>query len=103
MTPEMMTFLLDQAKTCAAERLPEFLGKLETVRVTALARLSAPVVQNRGNDQLLDVMEASKRLKMSKQYLYRNHEQFDFTRRVGRKLLFSAKGIDEFISKQGGH
>lgn len=84
---------LDQARTLAPEELPRFLGDLEEIRATAVARLAAP-------DELLEVPEASHRLGVSPGYLYHHHAHLPFTRRVGRKLLFSACGIEEYIGSQ---
>jgi predicted DNA-binding transcriptional regulator AlpA len=52
------------------------------------------------SDELLDVAEVSRRLGLSRDYLYRHHSDFPFTRRVGRKLLFSALGIERYIKQQ---
>src|SRR5215469_7693642 len=40
-------------------------------------------------DQLLNIAEASHRLGVSPDYLYRHHKSLPFTRHIGRKLLFS--------------
>jgi excisionase family DNA binding protein len=45
----------------------------------------------------LNIDEASSRLGISPDYLYRHHKSLPFTRHIGRKLLFSAKGIDKYI------
>jgi hypothetical protein len=36
---------------------------------------------------------------ISKDFLYRNSSRYPFTRRQGRKLLFSSVGIDEYLRK----
>ena len=51
-------------------------------------------------DELIDVSEASRRLGISEDYLYRNHKSFACTRHMGRKLLFSARGIEKHISQK---
>ena len=35
---------------------------------------------------------------LSPSYLYRNHQQFPFTRRVGRSLRFSSQGLQNYIA-----
>jgi excisionase family DNA binding protein len=55
---------------------------------------SATKMQPEGDD-LLTVAEASKRLRVSKDMLYRS--DFPFTRHVGRRRLFSRNGIDAAI------
>lgn len=88
------------ARSVPAEELPRLLGDLEEVRATALLRLSGPTMPV-AKDELLAIEEASRRLSVSRGYLYRHHQQFPFTRRVGRKLLFSAHGIDQHIRRTG--
>jgi hypothetical protein len=82
------------------EELPRLLGELEEVRCTAMARLTMPAPVQGQSDELLDVAEVSRRLGLSRDYLYRHHSDFPFTRRVGRKLLFSALGIERYIKQQ---
>ena len=93
-----LQFVLRYARELPAEELPKLLGEIEEVRCTAMARLTAPV-QLSGADELLSVAEASQRLGVSKDYLYRHGSDFPFTRRIGRKLLFSSLGIDRHIKQ----
>jgi len=86
------------AKNLAPEQLPYFLGELEAVRVTALARIASPAVETRP-DQLVDVGSAATRLRCSKSFLYHNHRRFPFARRIGRRLLFSSAGLDSYLKK----
>jgi excisionase family DNA binding protein len=95
---ELETALI-AARTLPAEELPKLLGALEEVRCTALARLSAPT-QRRNPDELIDVEQAAERLCMSRDYIYRHHNRFPFTRRIGRKLLFSSIGLDEYLHRR---
>lgn len=89
---------LKLAQELPEAQLPRLLGELEEVRCTAMARLSGtrPVPQA-APDRMLAVSEASRRLGMSQDYLYRHHRDFPFTRRVGRRLLFSSQGIGRYI------
>jgi hypothetical protein len=90
---------LTAARTLPPEELPRFLGDLEEIRVTALARLAAPVATH-PQDELLHVQAAAHRLGISTHYLYHHHREYNFTRRVGQRLLFSSLGIDLFIKQQ---
>lgn len=87
------------ARTAPSEELPRLLGDLEEVRATALARLIAPA-QPQSPDVLLKVGKAAERLGVSRDYLYRNHRRYPFTRREGRSLLFSANGIEQYIRRK---
>jgi predicted DNA-binding transcriptional regulator AlpA len=96
-----LELVLMTAKELPIDELPHLLGELEEIRATALARLTAPAsVQAQQHDELLDTGEAAHRLGISKDFLYRNHRGFSFTRRVGRRLLFSSLGIERYIRQQ---
>ncbi|MFY9531251.1 MAG: hypothetical protein WBC04_17725 [Candidatus Acidiferrales bacterium] len=97
MRPELESALL-QARTLAPAELPRLLGEIEQIRVTALARLTSPTVESRP-DELLSVSETAGRMGVGKDYLYRNHRRLPFTRRVGRKLLFSSAGLDSYLKR----
>ena len=90
---------IELARTLVPDQLAEFLGELEIVRVTALARLAAPAVEL-PPDRNLDVREASKRLHVSQSYLYRHAERFPFLRKEGRKILFSSNGLEIYLQKK---
>jgi hypothetical protein len=78
------------------DELPRLLGELETIKAMIWLRLAAPSpIQDA--DQLLGVPETAQRLNVSKDYVYDHSKQFPFTRREGRKLLFSARGIEDYI------
>jgi predicted DNA-binding transcriptional regulator AlpA len=62
-----------------------------------MARLTAPPPAQSQADELLSAPEAGRRLGISQDYLYRHHSDFPFTRRLGRRLLFSALGIEKYI------
>lgn len=89
--------LLQAARTAPSDELPRLLGDLEEIRCTAMARLASPSPPQPQADVLLDAAEAARRLGMSQDWLYRHAEHLPFTRRIGRRLLFSAQGIEQFI------
>lgn len=96
-------FVLRLAQELPSEELPCLLGDLEQVRCTALARLTVPAqYQPVEPDQLLTISETARRLNVSEDYLYRHGKELPFTRRMGRKLLFSSSGIDKHIRQQDG-
>ena len=87
----------DAARKLPAEELPELIGQLESIKATAWARLTAPTPRAIEHDELLVVEAAAERLGVSRDYLYRHSQEYPFTRRQGRKLLFSALGIERHI------
>jgi hypothetical protein len=91
--------LLRVVRELPLEDLPAVIGQLEAAKAMAWARLTAPaVIQD--YDGLLNVTEAARRLGVSEDYLYSHHKSYAFTRRQGRKLLFSALGIDKYIRQR---
>jgi excisionase family DNA binding protein len=91
--------VLQAARTLPAAELPRLLGDLEEVKATALARLSAPAPVQQ-TDEFLTVKAAAQRLGCSADYLYKNSASLPFTRHLGKKLLFSTRGIEEYL-RQG--
>ena len=100
--PRLEDLLAKIAREVSAEELPAFIGQLESAKAVAWARLMAPVSIPQEHDELLSAEVASERLGVSRDYLYRHHAEYAFTRRQGRKLLFSALGIDKYIRQQRG-
>jgi hypothetical protein len=90
---------LELAHTLGPDELPELLADLEHVRVVALSRILSPAVEARP-DESLNVEEAASRLGVSADYVYRHQKRFaKFSRREGRKLLFSSAGLDLYIKR----
>jgi excisionase family DNA binding protein len=95
-----LQLVLNSVRDLPAEELPGLIGELEAVKATAWERLTAPTPTHPERDELLSVAEAARRLGVSEDYLYRHSGEYAFTRRQGRKLLFSALGIDKYIRQQ---
>lgn len=89
--------ILNSLRQMPVENVPELLGELEVIRASALMRLSVPTSAARTQDELLEISVAAGRLGVSTDYLYRKSKVLPFTRRIGRKLLFSSQGIDSYI------
>ena len=79
------------------EDYPTLLGALEAEKARLWAELLTPNIRN-GHDELLDANEAAARLKMSPDYLYRHSDELPFTHRMGRRVRFSAHGIDAYLA-----
>src|ERR1700722_7035654 len=90
--------VLAMAKNLPREELPRLLGELAEISATANARLAIHVVESRP-DELLNGDQTARRMGVSKDYLYRNFRRYPFTRRQGRKLLFSSTGSDAYLRK----
>ena len=92
---------LDRCVAAAeAEHLPALLASLSAMLSVVAARMlshpSGPESQARKCDENLSVQEAARRLGVSKDYLYRHARRLPFARRVGRRLLFSAQGLERW-------
>lgn len=88
--------VLAEAKTVPPAELPKFLADLREVECTALARLQQPAPAPAA-DEMLTIVQACELMKCSRDFLYKR--DFPFTRRLGRKLLFSRNGITEYLDK----
>jgi excisionase family DNA binding protein len=89
---------LELAKTLDPAELPELIGALAQINAVATARLTTPAVTAKP-DELLDIEETARRMGVSRDYLYRAHRRLSFTRRQGRKLLFSSSGLDNYLKR----
>lgn len=94
-----LQIVLEAVRQMTAEQLPELLGELEVVRATAMLKLSAPTTASQPHDELLGVEAAAERLGVSADYLYRHSKTLPFTRRMGKRLLFSSLGIERHIKQ----
>jgi excisionase family DNA binding protein len=97
--------LLGAARSVSAADLPRFLGDLEAVRAVAWQRLSASSAPTReeSRDSMLSVEQAARRLGISVKFLYTHSSRFPFTRHIGRRLRFSAIGLDAYIRRNGAN
>jgi hypothetical protein len=77
-------------------QLPALLGELAEVNAIALARLAAPVAPAQP-DEWLDIEQASKHLRVEKDFLYERSKLLG--KKAGGKLLFSRKRLDAFVEK----
>ncbi|MDN5941273.1 MAG: hypothetical protein L0H94_05255 [Nitrospira sp.] len=100
---ELLQDLKRKVNELPRAQMPNLIGLLSILSGEAQMRLltmeSVPPPQE---DRLLMVAEAAEKLGMTKDYLYRRADTFDFTVRVGvRRLRFSLNGIENYIARQG--
>jgi hypothetical protein len=101
---EELQLVLTTVSQGPVEDLPRLLGELREVETAAMVRLMTPTQSSNGgvgvhhaDEQLLDVEETAKRLKVSEDYLYRHWKKLPFARKYDWGLRFSAHGVDEYI------
>lgn len=87
---------LQLARDLDRHELPKLLGELEEVRATAQARLVTPPALAQP-DKWLGVEEAASMLGVGVDFLYHHHQRYPFTRREGKRLLFSRAGIEKYM------
>ena len=104
---ERLASLVRQPETAGAitpAEIPGLLALIAAVQGTLIARLvlEEPRNEDGNGDRNLSVEEAASRLGVKPGYLYRHARAFPFTVRIGRRLLFSAEGLDRWNRRQQG-
>jgi excisionase family DNA binding protein len=96
----------DPAKVASVPptRIPALLSQLSAVQSAMAARL---ITADRDDttsteDTLLTVDQASERLGVSKDWLFRRSRTLPFVVRLGRHLRFSSRGIDRYLRNRTG-
>lgn len=93
----------EAASTLDADALNEALGAAESLKARLWTRLYAEGTPRRQEeDRLLDVDEASQRLAISTDTLYRRARALPFSVKIGGSVRFSAQGISRFIASRQG-
>jgi len=96
----------ERATTLPPGVLLALIYRCATLQTALLGALAAGANTNgaerREPDSLIDVTAAAKLLGMSPDWLYRHAQRLPFTVRQGRRLLFSSRGIGEFIRRRQG-
>lgn len=91
----------ESATEVPPQEIPALLGALEQLKARLWAQLNiscvGPPDGASHDDTLLEVHEASARLGVSRDYLYRHAKALPFTVRIGRSVRFSSKGIEKYI------
>ena len=101
--PDLAALLADPASLPVAD-IPAAIGELERVKAILWARLSAgpcpPERNGNGADRLRTAEQVSERTALSVAWLYRHADRLPFTRRIGRKVLFSEAGLAKWLAKR---
>src|SRR5437867_10170188 len=84
----------------AAQDVPALVGRLVEAEERARLRLrsalasTAPEPTTDVLDRNLSAKEAARRLGVSLPYLYKHGAEYPFTVRIGKRVLFSARGLE---------
>jgi predicted DNA-binding transcriptional regulator AlpA len=96
--PDLAALLADPTRV-PVEQIPDAIGELERAKAVLWARLTTPVSTNGGGeDRLLTAEDVSQQTTLSLRWLYRHADALPFTRRVGRKVLFSSAGLAKWLA-----
>lgn len=81
----------------------EMLAKVAAIQTILMGRVlsGSPGHSTVNEDRLLDVVEASKILNCTEDWLYRNAKKLPFAKRISvRQLRFSSHGIERYIKNR---
>jgi excisionase family DNA binding protein len=104
--PDLAALLADPTREVPHNQIPPLLSQLAALQAVLAARLLASTdetaTEPTNPEQLLTVDQASSRLGISPDWLYRRSTRLPFVVRVGRHLRFSSRGIDRYIQTRQG-
>ncbi len=89
------------------EELPGTLTHLAALQVAVAARLAMPgatcrrAPDEKGSDHLLTIRDAASRAGTSVDWFHRHARSLPFSRRIGRKRLFSEQGLMRWLATRG--
>jgi hypothetical protein len=94
----------EAALALPAESLPGVIGELERLKARAWLRIGEPrqTAQATEDDRLIGVKEAAGLLGTTPSSLYKRAAEYPFTVHQGRRLLFSLRGLREYIRLSQG-
>lgn len=89
------------------DELPRLVGALVEAEERARLRLRVEAAGNSHRpdadaDVNLDAAEAARRLGLSKDYLYTNADRLPFVVKIGRRVLFSSRGLERWNRNRMG-
>ncbi len=98
---------LDEAiRVAPPEERPGLVVALAARLAQLGAGLAAPTSSGNGRpaeaDENLSTKQAARRLGMSADYLYRHADKLPFTVKIGRRVLFSARGLEKWNRQRTG-
>jgi integrase len=101
---ELLAALPALVREVPSKALPGVVGALAAAQAEALARIVAgsSLTTAPGPAENLPVAEAARRLGVSRDWVYRNAPSLPFAVRIGRRLLFDARGMERWNRSRAG-
>jgi predicted DNA-binding transcriptional regulator AlpA len=95
-------FTLPDPAAIAIDDIPAAIGELERIKAMLYSRLSVPAAAAAvpEPDRLLTADDVARQTQLSVRWLYRHADTLPFTRRVGRKVLFSSAGLAKWLASR---
>ncbi len=90
------------AKASPADRAALIVGLAARLATLGAGMVHTTPQSGIAPDRNLDVHEAAARLGMSAAWLYRHGGELPCSTRIGRRLLFSERGIETFLARRRG-
>jgi len=104
--PALLVALDEAIAAAPPEGIPPLLAALSSRLNAATTRLLTlapePANSREPPDENLSVEDAARRLGVSRDYLYRQAGKLPFAVRIGRRLLFSARGLERWNRQRQG-
>lgn len=96
---------IDMVDKLSPEQFPGALAELSALQARLAAKM-APLPGSSGNaahehDRLLTAQQVADRLGLSRDAIYRQKDRWPFTRRIGRAVRFSERGLGRWIAAHG--
>jgi predicted DNA-binding transcriptional regulator AlpA len=104
-TAEVLSELDRLIGEAATADLPRLIGALEAAKAQAWSRITVTAPNRNGTeppDENLSATVAARRLGLSKEWIYRHADSLPFTVKIGRRVLFSAKGLERWNHQRTG-
>lgn len=96
--------LLELAREIPSDSLPSLLGRLAEAEAIVRVRLNTVPTPAGGQkphpDEHVAVEEAARRLGISPKYVYKHADRLPFVRRIGRRVVCSTRGLQDWSEKQ---
>src|SRR5258706_505556 len=90
------------ARSCRAPRAcpPNSRGRADTAPTAAASADNGGRMAEQDHDENLNAAEAARRLGISRDWLYKNRGRLPFAVRLGRRVVFSARGLERWNRQQ---
>ena len=103
-SPDPWTALNQEVERANPAEWPNLLGELERLKASLWLRIAMSSAKQAPPqvDCLLTAEDMAHRLRVTKEYVYRNARKYPFTVREGRYVRFSQVGLARYLERHQG-